>query len=162
MECFVRAAQKQEYVSRHMGHLETNLSIVYVQNSRIQARSGENLSIWAGNLSFAGKSFGMSVHLLPGTCTGFQQLLTGKAGWLPPGQVQLLPRLRLSPCSQASKETAFLSKAQKAKGSGTSVGPVWNLFQHSWVSRTAGSGSGCLHKGAGTCSAWTGTTESIK
>lgn len=43
-------------------------------------QEGNLISIWAGNLSFAGKSFGMSVHLLPGTCTGFQQLLTGNAG----------------------------------------------------------------------------------
>lgn len=42
-------------------------------------QEGNFISIRAGNLSFAGKSFGMSVHLLPGTCTGFQQLLTGNA-----------------------------------------------------------------------------------
>lgn len=67
---------------------------------------------------------------------------------LPPSQVQLLPQLRLSLCSQASEETAFLSKEQKAKGSGTSVVRAWNLIQPGWVTRTAGSGSVCLHKGA--------------
>lgn len=43
-------------------------------------REGNLLSIWAGNLSFAGKSSGMSVHVLTGTCARFQQLLTGNAG----------------------------------------------------------------------------------
>lgn len=43
-------------------------------------QGGNLLSIWAGNLSFAGKSFGMSVGLLTGTCARFQQLLPGNAG----------------------------------------------------------------------------------
>lgn len=38
------------------------------------------LSIWTGNLSSSGKSCGMSVHLLIGTCAQFQQLLTGNTG----------------------------------------------------------------------------------
>lgn len=32
----------------HMGHLETNLSVVYVQNNRIQARSGGKLHFHSG------------------------------------------------------------------------------------------------------------------
>jgi len=43
-------------------------------------KEGNRPSIWAGNLSFTGKSSGMSVHLLTGTCARFQQLLTGNAG----------------------------------------------------------------------------------
>lgn len=37
---FCMGSTKAGTYPRHMGHLETNLSMVYVQNNRIQARSG--------------------------------------------------------------------------------------------------------------------------
>lgn len=82
MEGFVWAAQKQKCIHTIWDtwkQIWAQYMFKIVEYRPDQ--EGNLISIWAGNLSFAGKSFGMSVHLLPGTCTGFQQLLTGNAGW---------------------------------------------------------------------------------
>lgn len=77
-----------------------------------------NLSIWAGNLSFAGESFGMSVH-------GSQEPAVDSSSCSPGEErLQLLPGLRLSPCSQAGRQAhSQYFQGTPTRGLGTSLAP---------------------------------------
>lgn len=80
---------------RHMVHLETNLSTVYIQNSRIQARSGGKPPFHLGwQLELHWKKLWNVSSFAHRTCARFQQLLARNAGRAGPSrQLQLLPRL---------------------------------------------------------------------
>lgn len=115
---------------------------------------GNLLSIWAGNLSFAGKSFGMSVHVLTGTCARFQQLLTGNAGRGPD------PSQR-GPAAPATHSRFTARQARKPPSFERNRKPKAPQ-QHSHGALSVPSGwwdvgvprrlaQRCLHKGAGGC-----------
>lgn len=126
MEGFVWAAQKQECIhtiwdtwkqiwARYM------FKIVEYRPDQ----EGNLISIWAGNLSFAGKSFGMSVHLLPGTCTGFQQLLTGNAGR---GAAPSQP----GPAAPAAQHTTANAANPKEGRTSSSFCPFYRCWKGGW------------------------------
>lgn len=78
----------------HMVHSETNLSMVYIQNSGIQARSrGKPPFHWGWQLELHWEQLWNVSSFTHGTCARFQQLLGRNAG----------PRPSRSSCSRGSR-----------------------------------------------------------
>lgn len=148
----------------HMGHLETNLSVVYVQNSRIQARSGGKPFHLGWQLELCWKKLWNVSSLAPRNLHSIPAA-AHREGW---ARSSSLPARSSCSCSSGCHPAA--RKAQKllpfkgteSQGLGHLKGTCGEPFPAQLVTRTAGSGSGFLHRHAGICSACTGTAESIK
>lgn len=129
MECFVWAAQKQEHIHAIWDTWKQIWAWYTFKITEYRPDQEANLSIWVGNLSFTGKSFGMSVHLLPGTCSGFQQLLTGKArrGAAPSRPCPAAPRAQAVTLQPGKQGNSLPFKGTDSQGlghiSGTCVEP---------------------------------------